>query len=313
VISFVMTYFLNHWRAPFAELRQLGVAAGCFAVLMIPVVSRLWYLHQTQNTHIFSDAPTLPSFLRALGPGVVPFVAAGLIFVAAIMRKLRTPDGRSAGHFIVCATLGVVPAAILYLVSVNTPIHVFVERYEGVAVPGIALCWAWIFTLVDSRMLRVLACVALVAWSAYQYYTSPFGGMHGYSWKYALAVADANASRDAAPILMCSDLPEADFHMPSVPVADSALFSPISYYKVHTTVVPMPRALNEQAQMIGRDFLLQAAANHQRFLAMGFGPSYPTLQWLIRMTAMTHTTQVIGTYQGIAVIEFDPTAATSGY
>ena len=34
-----------------------------------------------------------------------------------------------------------------------------------------------------------------------------------YSWKYALEFVEKNASADNAPVLICSDIPEAD-HMP---------------------------------------------------------------------------------------------------
>ena len=71
----------------------------------------------------------------------------------------------------------------------------------------------------------------------------------------------------------------------------------------------MPRALNEQAQIIGRRFLLRTALNHERFLALGFGPSYPTLDWFASLTSMTHVPHVLGEFDGIAVIEFDPRIA----
>jgi hypothetical protein len=323
VAAFVIAYFpaanfLDRWRSPSAELRQLGVAGGCFALLTVPVLSRLWYLHQTRNTHIFADAPTFTLFRQALGfvlmprsspvaSGVVLPVVLGVVLVAALTRKVSIPDGRSVRQFIMCATLALVPSVFLYEVSVATPLHVFIDRYEAVAVPGIALCWAWIFSLIDSRLLRVLGCAALVTWSAYQNYTSPMAGIHGYSWKYALEFADANAAQDGAPLVICSDLPEADFqNMPAGPASESVLFAPLSYYKIRTAVVPMPRALNQQAQLAGRGFLLRATRNHERFLALGFAPSYPTLQWFITLTSMTHVPHILGSFDGVAVVEFDP-------
>ena len=130
---------------------------------------------------------------------------------------------------------------------------------------------------------------------------------HAYSWKGALEFADANAARDDSPLVICSDLPEADFQsMPEFQTNESALFSPLSYYKVRAEVVPMPRALNQEAQRIGRRVFLQAAIKRQRFLALGFRPSYPTLEWLINLTSLTHAAHVLGEFDGVAVIEFEP-------
>jgi hypothetical protein len=94
--------------------------------------------------------------------------------------------------------------------------------------------------------------------------------------------------------------------MPAGPASESVLFSPLSYYKIRARVVPMPRTLNEQARLIGRNVSSQAALHHERFFAIGFRPSYPTLRWLEGLTAATHTARVVGSFDGIQVVEFDP-------
>jgi hypothetical protein len=329
-VAFVIAYFtdanvMGRWRSSSADLRQLGIGVGCFALLMVPVLSRLWHLHQTRDTHIFADPPTFTLFRQALGfalmpgsspvaSGVVSLVLLGVVFVAALTRKLSIPDSRSVRHFILCATLALVPSVILYGVSITTPLHVFINRYEAVAAPGIALCWAWSFGLIDSRLLRVLGCAVLVTWSAYQSYTSPMAGTHGYSWKDALEFADGNAAQDGSPLVICSDLPESDFqNMPTGPANESLLFSPLSYYRVRATVVPMPRTLTDQAQVIGRRFLLEVnnkGVNNKRFIAIGWIRSYPTLDWFASTTSTTHVPHVLAEFLGIVVVEFVPRNAS---
>ena len=73
----------------------------------------------------------------------------------------------------------------------------------------------------------------------------------------------------------------------------------------------MPRDLDERAQLIGRRFFVQAALNHERFLALGFPTSYPTLDWLESLSSTTYVHQELGTFDGIAVIEFAPRNAPS--
>jgi uncharacterized membrane protein len=309
VVAFLIIVFINayHRHSPFAELSQLRVAAGCFGLLMMPVLPRLWYLHQRRNTHIFADLPPFRLLPRALSPGVVGLVFVGAIVVALLMHKLSMPDGGSVRQFMMCATLAVVPLVILYVISVATPLHIFIDRYEGVAVPGIALSWAWIFSRIDSRGLRLAGCVALVTWSVFLSYASPTAHIHKNTWKYALQFSDDNAARDGAPLVICSDLPEADFQpMPTGAVGDSVLFATLGYYRVRASVIPMPRTLNQEAQSIGTRFLQRAALNHQRFLALGYIASYPTLDWLASQASNTYISRVLGNFDGVRVEEFVP-------
>jgi Dolichyl-phosphate-mannose-protein mannosyltransferase len=301
-------------RSIFAELPQLGIAAGCFGLLMIPVLPRLWYLHQTRNTHIFAEQPPFRLLPRALSPGVVGLVFVAVVVLAALMHKLLKPDDQSVRQIAMCATLAVVPLVILYVISVATPLHVFIDRYEGVAVPGIALSWAWIFSLINSRWLRLIGCIALVAWSAGLSYSSPTAHTHKNSWKYALQFADDNAAPDGAPLVICSDLPEADFQpMPAAPLGQSVLFATLGYYPVRATVIPMPRTLNTEAQLIGARFIQRAGVDHQRFLALGFIASYPTLDWLASQSSDTYVSRVLGDFDDVKVVEFVPRDISRGH
>jgi hypothetical protein len=154
----------------------------------------------------------------------------------------------------------------------------------------------------------------MVAATSYQYWHSPLSRQHAYSWKYALRAAEHFTSEDKAPVLICSDLPEADHEpMPTgEAVKDSPLFAPLSYYQLRAPVVALPRALNDQAMRIGSEFLQTASANHQRFLAMAFAPSYPTLQWLAYNATGSFTVRNLGVYDDVLLLEFVPlNSATS--
>ena len=83
-----------------------------------------------------------------------------------------------------------------------------------------------------------------------------------YSWKDALAFVEKNASADNAPVLICSDIPEADhMRMPvGAAIEETGILPPLSYYKLTVPVTPLPRALNEEAIRAGSEFLQQQAA-----------------------------------------------------
>ena len=181
----------------------------------------------------------------------------------------------------------------------------FLPRYELVAVPGIALSWALVAGLIDSRTLRLLCALAMVAVMASISFTSKAARSHETSWKAALEFVEANASVDHAPVLICSGISESDrMVMPSgAAIEDSIVLTPLMYYKLTVPVVALPRSLNDEAVRVGSRFLEQATQQHERFLAMASGYSYGTLKWLSDHAMATDDVHELGVVDGFKILE----------
>ena len=288
--------------------RQFGVALIAFAIAFLPVVPGAQFMFHTSSVHVFDLAPAFWELRGTLGEKRPVLILAGTILLAGATRRLDLRSRVEGRKILFCGSLGLIPILILYGVSVGTSTHIFVPRYRAVAIPGIALCWAYVVSRIESRALRLLFCTALVAVTAYHSFTSPSSRIHNYTWKYALEAAERNASPDNAPVLICSDLPESD-HMPmpiGAAVKDSAIFAQLSYYQLSVPVVPLPRALNAEAVQAGSRFLQEAANRHERFLALAFEPSYQTLDWLASNAEGTHRVHELGMFDRVKVLEFVP-------
>ena len=308
LVALAVYYFLSRRSALRSDLRQIGIALGCFGIFLLPVLPRLKYIYQTRTMHSFADTPRWTWILDLLNPGKGQlYVLAGVILLAIVARQLLLPDHASLGKLAFCVTLALVPILCLYMISVNTSVHVFIPRYLLVAVPGISLCWGWLCSRLASRALRGLFCFAFVALCVSQAYRSPLSRWHEESWKGSLAFADANAAQDNAPILMCSPLVEADYEpMPAV-ASESVLYAPLSYYKVNARVVPLPRTLNaEEAQRQVSQFLMGNQGT--RFLLLAPLPSKQIVDLVITSTQRTHTYRLLGESDGVFVLEFTPYA-----
>ena len=175
--------------------RQFWVALVTFALAFLPVIPGLRYMFHTSGVHVYAEAPAFWQLRGTLAPE-----AAGALLSGDPPHRrprARRLDLRSLleGRTILfCGSLALVPILILYGVSKGTSIHIFLARYCIVAVPGIALCWAWVVSRIDSRALRLLFCTALVAVTAYHSFSSPSSRAHNYTWKYALEAAEKSAS-----------------------------------------------------------------------------------------------------------------------
>jgi 4-amino-4-deoxy-L-arabinose transferase-like glycosyltransferase len=290
--------------------RQLGVAAAVFAIAFLPVIPRLQYMMRTSGTHVFSQAPRLLQLISTITIQGLVIVLVVFVLVAAARGCLNIRGHSDRWTVLLCISLALIPIFSLYGLSVGTSIHVFVPRYRLVAVPGIALCWALVVSWIGCRGLRMLFCAALVTVAACVYFTAPSFRRHMYSWRDALAFAEKNASTDNAPLLICSDIPEADhMRMPmGSAIEETGILPPLSYYKVSVPVTPLPRGLNEEAIRAGSEFLQQQARRRQRFLALAFVQSYDTLDWLEKEAAGTDEVRQLGVFDRVKVLEFVPRA-----
>lgn len=297
--------------------RQGGIALGAFALGFLPVIPGLEYVFRTRATHVYASAPKLGTLIWTLAPRflVIGLVITGLaaLLVAGLRTQQRGRRSHLEGeHVLLCLTLALVPILILYGVSVGTSMHVFLPRYRLAAISGIALCWALAIGLFDSRVLRLVFCLALAMTTAHAYLATPSTREHGNTWKYALEVAEKNASPRNTPVLICSDFIESNHAlMPFGSAKESALFAPLSYYKISVPVVPLPKALNGEAVRVATAFLRKATQQHERFLAVADRPSYRTLDWIAKRASREYHVRKLGVFEAIKVLEFVPRAGAS--
>jgi len=299
--------------------RQLGVALTAFSLASLPVIPDLLSLFHGAGTHVFETTPTVKDMFWTFVPGRSWKVFGMFAFVTAALAAwvgTRNRSGRSfqfqGSTLFVCLSLALIPTLILYGLSVGTSIHAFVPRHRIDAIPGIALCWAMLLHASRSRAGRLLLCAAFVAVTAYIPFSSSSPAHHGDTWKFALQAAERNATADNAPVVICSDFPEADSAaMPVDSAKESILFAPLSYYRLRVPVVPLPRALNDEAIRVGSLFLAEAAKKHERFLALAYLPSYRTLDWLAKSATETYSVRKSGVYDGIELLEFVPRSIPS--
>jgi hypothetical protein len=286
--------------------RQLGVSLLAFTLAFWPLVPGYLAMFHTRGTHVFQEAPPFIELVRTVAPAWQKWLFA-LALVLAVLHRDRSSENKKPFTWVLCCVaLAAIPLGILFGVSAATPIHIFVVRYRTVTILGIALAWGLIISRIGSPLLRVALCCALVLVAAGHDLSNPISRNHGFTWKYALEAAERNAESDNAPVVVSSDYPESSYApMPVDSAKDSGFFAPLSYYPLSVPVVPLPRALNDEAIRVASAFL-NGAGQHRRFLAMAFWPSYPNLDWIRDHTLKTHSALVLGNFDGVVLVEFTP-------
>jgi hypothetical protein len=312
--ALLLGFFVIKFGSKGPMWRQAATALVSFAVAVLPLLPGLRQLAHSSGTHVCDDPPMPAMFLVTLLPiwPVAALLVAGLLalLVGSFGWKEAVQRVRPRKNCIVaCALAAVIPVAILYGMSVATPLHTFADRHRLPAIPGIVLCWTLLVSQIRVRAMQRLFVLLLAAFTLMSYGGTTNFGHHSYmhTWKNAIEAAEANAETDRAPVLVCSGFVESAFAtMPKEAPEKNQYFAPFSYYQVHVPIVPLPYTLNDETIRVGAEFLRSNARSRHRFLAMGNVKAYSTLDWLRGEAANAYTVREIGVYDGIKVLEFDP-------
>ena len=315
--ALLVCFVVLKWGSGRTLWRQLGAAACGYVVGIAPMVPGLVSVFHTAGTHVYEAAPTWADPQKMVAPTLMQFLLfmAAAVTAAAIAAGRRAKGGSwglGARDGVVCVALAGVPMGILCGVSMLTPMKVALPYYHMLsAAPGIALMWAWLARGLRRPWMQVVFCLLVTAfgfraWPWLSVSALPSDGP-------AIAAAEKNASVDGAPVLICSDFVESNYEAMPKDAKESRLFAQLAYYRLSVPVVPLPKELNAEAMRVGGNFVEQAAEKHERFLAIGHRPSYPTLDWLGKQASSTYSVRVLGLFGDTKIMEFMPrTTAGSG-
>lgn len=305
--AFAIYYVAVRYRSIKKDAPQLAAALLSFTLLTLPLLYRVTSLYHTKETHVVQELPPKGVALNTLAPAqtLVGFVV--ILFLAALVRKVKLPGRDCFPAILFCPLLALVPASILYGVSAATTLHLVIPRYFLVVAPGSALTWGLLTSRIDSRWLRLIFCIGLVAVTVVECFTSPNSRKHEMSFKQAHEFANTLVAQDKAPVLTCSALIESNFEpLPTDLSSENALVSQVTYYPIDAPVTLLPYSLNDEAIRISSQMVLAAARRHQRFLGIGTPECYPTLKWIADSSSGAFTAKTMGNFDGIVVVEYRP-------
>ena len=171
--AFAIYYLAVRRRSIMADRRQLAAVLTSFTLLALPVFFRVIGLYHTWTIPVVQASPSAGITLNTLVslPVLIGFVLTA--FVAALVRKFKLPGVDCLPAILLFPLLALVPAGILFAFNA-TPFHVAAPRYFLVAAPGSALTWGLLTSRIDSRLLRQIFCVGLVAIAVFQNFSSQF-------------------------------------------------------------------------------------------------------------------------------------------
>ncbi len=313
--AFAIYYLVARAGSIKSDLRQVAAVVASFTLISLPLIYRVASLYHTRETHVVQPQhhPVLVA-LNTLAPLQLLIGFAIAAFLGALVRKIKLPRSESFPAILLGPLLALVPIAVFFGAGAATPVHLVIPRYLTVIAPGSALTWAMLTSHIDSRPLRQIFCVGLVALTVFETYSSPLSRKHEINFKQAHAFVNENVANGEGevPVLVCSAFIESDYEtMPVDRNGEDPLFSQVDYYPIHAPVVMLPMDLNDESIRVASQSVSAAAQQRQRFLLVAPPGSYSTANWLANYSKGAFTVRVLGEFDSIAVVEFRPVAAVN--
>lgn len=304
---FAIYYLSARWGSIKGDVKQLAAIVGSFTVLSLPLIYRVLSLYHTRVSHTIeqSSHPVL-AVLNILAPKQTLIGFLILLFLAAVVRKVRLPEQSEFPRVLLPILLALVPAGILFGVSATTSLRLLVSRYLTVIAPGSAMTWALLTSQINSPRLRQVFCLGLVAVTVYESYSSPFMRRHELSFRQAHEIVNDYLAKEDVPVLVGSAFIESNYGSMPDSSSEDAIWSQTEYYPIHGHMILLPMSLNDETVKITSKATLDATTQRHSFLVVAAPPSYPTVEWLANYTRGSFTARVLGKFDEILVVEFRP-------
>jgi hypothetical protein len=253
------------------SIGRLYLAVVVVILLLVPITVYTLAVLRTAHSHSFAGTPTGYDLFTLLAPPILVGSVLGALMLAALAGErvafsLR-PIDRSSLLLFVAATL--VPAAMLYGVSVTTSVKVFLPRYALPCEVGVGLLAGWLLTGICSLRSRVVIMTAIV--SAAVFCAPGIRFSHGGDWRTAMQSVNSAAGGTETPVLVRSDFPESEpFDWLHDEFRKAHLFAPLLVYPSVGRVVPLPMSLTpDVSQYLNR--IVPELERSNRFVLVNMG------------------------------------------
>ena len=303
-----------------ARRRQIRAAHAaavvlCFGALVAPLGPQFIQLAGTSVARTYVETPAVMDLVWRLIPVsvVIPAVCVLIVTIADRFWKGRPPQRRTSRSVLtfVLAWAFLSPA-ILWVLSVSTPTHIFISRYLLCAAPGLALLWAVVLSAPRPLVLRRAFLAVAVATSLLGSNSTQWLFDHSRErgdWRAALAFIERQTAADAAPVLLRSGFIESDLmNWRAARVDRDVMYAPAGYYPAKANFVPLPLTMSPEAGAYLAEFASSARTRGKRFFLMGHWGIRPLPPFLdvLRSSLPGWRETRVADFNGIHVYEFRP-------
>ncbi len=275
VMFFVQAVYigLRFWRDRRPSPATLITAIALILALLLPLARRFVQVMSARGSFNFIRKPRLASIVLDTFPEFLyAFLVFGFLLVILLCSEVKFSRPRIIQPEVWMLLLwALVPPVALYVISYVSPTSLLLPRYFSVALPGLALSVAWVFSSFGPAPVRVILVLTLVAGAILDRGGSLRNVRHANDyWREAMAVVKQQTDAASMPVLVRSDFIEsADPAIFTDPGQADFLLAPQIAYPGGGVTIPIP--IHAEAWSFQRldSIVDQVLLKGDRFLLVG--------------------------------------------
>ena len=301
---------LRFWRGGRPKPAALLSTCTLILALLLPLGARFLRVISARGSFSFVSKPRLASIVLDTFPEYFyAFLVVGFLLVILFCSEVKFSRTWTIQPEVWLLLMwAIVPPSLLYLISYVSPTSVLLPRYFSVALPGLALSVAWVFSSFGPPLARTILVMTLVAGAILDRGGSPRKVRHANEdWREAMAVVKQQTDAVSMPVLVRSDFIEsADPAIFTDPDQAEFLLAPQLAYPVGGIVIPLPiHAERESFQRLD-SIVDQILVKGDRFLLVGSALDERYQIWLKgRLHSQNFTGHPLGSFGTVAVVLFE--------
>ena len=225
------------------KIHFLLLSTLSIALLLLPILPQFYFL-QFHKFKSFAEMPTIFDLPRAWARNFTVLILLAiftgkLLFMCIKGRAMRKPDPNNIDKLYVALSWWLLPAFLVYSISIFLNCSIFVGNYCFWQVPGQAICMARLSIYLFKGVLRYLVILLAVLLSCI---TNWHNRMEHEDWREAARLINNQLQLNpSTPVLFSSGHTETQYLSFLVdPERKDIMLSPLHYYPLISPVVLLP-------------------------------------------------------------------------
>jgi hypothetical protein len=276
-------------------------------LLLLPLAPQVILLFSQRAEQSYGSEPSITEFLRSLAPIELTGSIVLAILIAFLLRqkpRIEFAPFSATGFFL--AAWALIPVGILCVVSLVTPIKVFMPRYYLTGAPALAMLAGALIRSIYPARSRLLAAGSVAVCTVLAVGVGENFNRGTTDWRAAAQAVREHVGDSRIPVITVPGFYQArTVALISDPELRDVVFAPYLRYSIAGQIIRVPEVLLPDGLSYLENSVVPQLEGQREFLIVGLSGMETFEHWFIGRLGSSFRDRTLGYYGGVKVVVFE--------